>query len=81
MAAKKSTAFNFEQSINKLEELVGKMEQGNLPLEDSLQSFEKGVALVQECQSALKSAQQKVQMLSQQGHETLKPFEPNNDSD
>jgi exodeoxyribonuclease VII small subunit len=81
MPAKKSGSFNFEQSLTELNKLVSKMEQGNLALEDSLKAFEQGVALVQECQKALQTAEQKVQILSQQGHETLQPFEPDNGTD
>lgn len=76
MASKKpSDSFNFEQSLEQLNTLVEKMEQGDIPLEQSLEYFEKGVNLISGCQKALKQAEQKVQKLSkQQGVETLEPF-------
>ena len=61
MAAKKS--YPFEQSLEKLEKLVERMEQGDLTLEDSLKTFEQGVKLTRECQQALAKAEQKVRLL------------------
>ncbi len=57
--------FNFEASLQQLEQLVQQMEQGNLSLEESMQAFEKGVALTRQCQQALDAAEQKVQVLMQ----------------
>ncbi len=47
-----------------LESLVETMEQGDLSLEESLKSFERGVLLTRTCQQALKEAEQKIQILS-----------------
>lgn len=57
------TGFNFEQSLKELEQLVEKMEQGDLSLEESLAHFERGIALTRACQQALQQAEQKVQIL------------------
>lgn len=65
MAAKKT--YPFEESLAKLEQLVQKMESGELPLEDSLKTFEEGIRLTRECQQALKDAEQKVRMLVEKG--------------
>lgn len=46
-----------------LEALVERLEHGDLPLEESLAAFERGVALTRNCQAALKEAQQKVEIL------------------
>ena len=46
-----------------LEELVERLEHGDLPLEESLAAFERGVMLTRACQSALKEAEQKVEIL------------------
>ena len=68
-------AFQFEESLAELEQLVERMEQGNLPLEESLKLFERGVQLTRSCQKALKDAEQKVQvLLEENGEPTLKPF-------
>lgn len=61
------TNFNFESALDELNKLIEKMEQGNLSLEESLQGFERGVALTRACQEALKAAEQKVQILTQNG--------------
>jgi exodeoxyribonuclease VII small subunit len=57
---------NLETALKELESLVERMEQGDLSLEESLKLFERGVKLTRMCQSALKSAQQKVEVLSAQ---------------
>ena len=58
---------DFEASLEELEALVERLEQGDLPLEEALRSFERGVALTRQCQGALASAQQKVEILLAQG--------------
>ena len=54
----------FEKSLDELEKLVARMEQGDQSLDDSLQSFERGVALYRSCQSALEQAELRVKLLS-----------------
>ncbi|HEY6455674.1 MAG TPA: exodeoxyribonuclease VII small subunit [Steroidobacteraceae bacterium] len=54
---------DFEASLAELEALVERLEQGDLPLDEALKSFERGVALTRQCQAALKAAQQKVEIL------------------
>jgi exodeoxyribonuclease VII small subunit len=66
---------DFEQSLAELEALVAKLEQGDVPLEDALKAFERGVALTRQCQTALRSAQQKVEvLLSRDGNESIQSF-------
>jgi exodeoxyribonuclease VII small subunit len=55
--------FDFEQAIEELENLVSTMEDGELSLENSLKSFEKGIKLTRKCQTALSAAEQRVQIL------------------
>jgi len=55
---------SFEDSLAELETLVEKMEKGDMTLEESLKSFERGVALTRHCQEALKTAEQKVRILT-----------------
>jgi exodeoxyribonuclease VII small subunit len=57
----------FEQTLAQLEQLVAQLEGGDLPLQESMRLFELGVRLTRHCQSALQDAQQKVQILLQQG--------------
>lgn len=66
---------DFEQSLGELEQLVERLERGDLPLDEALKCFERGVALTRHCQSALKAAQQKVEILLKKGSQTeLQPF-------
>jgi exodeoxyribonuclease VII small subunit len=76
--ARKTQKINFETSIAALEELVEKMESGEFSLEESLQQFERGIALARACQQALREAEQKVLQLTGDGDGggTLTPFEP-----
>ena len=63
--AKKATPVPFEKSLKELEELVEQLEKGDIPLEESLISFERGIQLTRACQKALKEAEQKVEILLQ----------------
>ena len=54
---------SFEETIDNLETIVAKMEQGDLPLEDALNAFEKGIKLARSGEEKLKAAEQKVQIL------------------
>ena len=75
MPQKKEKLPDFEQSLLELEALVAKLEQGDVPLEEALQTFERGVALTRQCQTALRTAQQKVEaLLTRNGGESIEPF-------
>ena len=66
----------FEEALSELESLVETMEKGELSLEESLASFERGVALTRLCQQALKAAEQKIEILSANSSEAeLEPFQ------
>jgi exodeoxyribonuclease VII small subunit len=68
---------DFEAALAELESLVERMEQGNLSLEETLAQFERGIRLTRSCQSALKAAEQKVEILVRQaGGEAVEPFDP-----
>jgi exodeoxyribonuclease VII small subunit len=68
---------DFEKSLDELENLVGKMEQGEQSLDDSLKSFERGVALYRNCQSALEQAELRVKLLSDpEQPDEAEDFEP-----
>lgn len=54
---------DFEKKLNRLEEIVGKMERGDLGLEESLKIFEEGVKLSRQCQTQLAEAELKVKKL------------------
>ncbi len=56
---------NFEAALEELEQLVERMETGDLSLEESLKAFERGVALTRDCQKALQAAELRVQALTE----------------
>jgi exodeoxyribonuclease VII small subunit len=62
-AAKKLDELDFEAAMLELETLVSGMESGDLPLEESLKQFEKGIQLSRRCQDALNNAEQRVKIL------------------
>lgn len=71
--------FEFEPALAELETLVGTLEGGQLSLEDSLAAFERGIALTRQCQQALASAEQRVEMLVEQnGTSQAVPFQQDN---
>ncbi len=75
--ARKKAALDFEQSLNDLQQLVERLETGELSLEDSLTAFEQGIGLTRECQAALAQAEQKVQILMERDGELQPaPFDP-----
>jgi exodeoxyribonuclease VII small subunit len=69
---------DFETALSQLEALVARMENGSLPLEQSLQAYERGVQLARICQLRLDHAEQQVKVL--QGN-LLKPLEAATDFD
>ncbi|VAW67212.1 hypothetical protein MNBD_GAMMA09-3065 [hydrothermal vent metagenome] len=72
----RKSPLNFEKAMSQLEQLVDDMEQGELPLDDALKHFEKGISLAAECQQALTKAEQKVtQLIEKNGKLLEKPFE------
>ena len=71
---------DFEHSLEELEQLVERMEQGGTNLDQSLTDFERGIELTRICQKALDDAEQKVQVLVREnGQDQLIPFDNNED--
>jgi exodeoxyribonuclease VII small subunit len=62
----------FEAALAELEDIVAKMESGQLPLRESLAAYKRGAELLQFCQTALKDAEQQVQIFEKG---VLKAFE------
>lgn len=76
-ASDRNAVAQFEQSLNELEQLVAKMEDGELSLDESLGSFERGIALYRNCQAALEQAEARVKLLLDPEHpESAQPFAP-----
>lgn len=74
MATKKN---NFEEQLNELQEIVNKLESGNVPLEDALSEFQAGVKLSRELEKKLNDAEQTVAKLVDKDG-TEKTLDPQN---
>ncbi len=68
---------SLETNLKELESIVAKMEQGDMALEDSIRSYEKGMLLLKLCQDSLKKIEQKVLVLSSDN--TLDQFKPSDE--
>ena len=61
----------FEEALNKLEDIVKKMEAGNMTLDESLKAFEEGIKLVRVCTKKLDEAQRRVDLLLNNGSDLI----------
>jgi exodeoxyribonuclease VII small subunit len=70
------TDLKFEDCLARLEQIVGALEAGNLPLEDSLKVFEEGIALARHCARYLDDAERRIEVLvkDETGATTARPF-------
>ena len=68
----------FEDALEKLEKIVSKLEEGDIPLEESLKLFEEGIRLSRFCNQKLDEAEKRVEILLKDKNGTLKPqpFDP-----
>ena len=67
----------FEQAIQQLKGIVDKIEQGEIPLQDSLEQYEKGMALIKHCRDILQKAEKRIEKISQE-EPPASPPEPDN---
>jgi exodeoxyribonuclease VII small subunit len=75
LTSRKSKGPDFEQALGELESVVDRLEHGELPLEEALKQFERGIELARACQSSLKQAEQRVEILLQKNPEAApEPF-------
>jgi exodeoxyribonuclease VII small subunit len=63
---------SFEDAIKELTQIVDKIESGQVPLQTSIEQYEKGMALVKRCRGILQVAEKKIEKVSQQGQEENK---------
>ena len=76
-----SPVADFEQSMQALEDLVARMETGEMTLEESLAAYERGVGLYRHCQGALEQAELRVRLLSDPGNpDEARPFDASEDA-
>jgi exodeoxyribonuclease VII small subunit len=62
---------SFEESLSELEAIISAMEVGQMPLQEALDTYKRGISLLQQCQDTLSSAEQQVRILEEN---TLRPF-------
>ncbi|MHC4641217.1 MAG: exodeoxyribonuclease VII small subunit [Planctomycetota bacterium] len=55
---------SFEDAIKDLTNIVGKIEQGEIPLQDSLSQYERGMVLIKHCQNILRTAEKRIEKIS-----------------
>jgi exodeoxyribonuclease VII small subunit len=74
---------DFECSLTRLEEIVGKLESANLSLDDAMKLFEEGVQLSRDCQKYLEEAEGKVEILLKKAGSEMAavPFDPEAEED
>ena len=79
--AKKKTEPGFEQKLNKLEQIVERMEDGSLSLEDSLKAFEEGMELYRQCVEVLDKSRNRVEVLLKRGEKLITETLPTDDGE
>ncbi len=57
---------SFEEAIKELTGIVGKIEQGEIPLQDSLKQYERGMALIKHCRTILQKAEKRIEKITQE---------------
>ena len=61
----------FEESLDQLEAVVKRLEEGDMPLEESLELFEKGVRLSRDCRERLTTAERRIEVLMKEANGDL----------
>ena len=57
---------SFEEAIKELSDIVGKIEQGEIPLQDSLGQYERGMALIKHCRGILQKAEKRIEKITKE---------------
>lgn len=73
-----ASAAGFEDSLAELHQIVARLEDGSLPLEESMQQFENGIGLLRQCYQALEAAEARIEILTgadRQGNPRTKPLD------
>ena len=74
MVSNNSESLTFEQALEELEILLKKTEEGDVPLDQMVDDFERGMQLIQKCEADLKSAELRIEQIKQ-SKDKLEPFE------
>ena len=70
---------SFEEAIKELTNIVGKIEQGQIPLQDSLQQYEKGMDLIKNCRAILQKAEKRIEKITKTEAEQIEDEIPARD--
>lgn len=74
----KETELNFEEAMAALEDIVGRLEHGDVPLEQAIELFQQGMKLSQVCSTKLEQVERKIEMIVEEdGELRKKPFGAN----
>ncbi len=71
------STLNYEQAFSELEQIVGQMESGQMPLDASLAAYKRGNQLLEFCQKSLADVEQQIRILNE--HQQLAPFNSQTD--
>jgi exodeoxyribonuclease VII small subunit len=71
---------SFEEAIKELTDIVGKIEQGQIPLQDSLEQYEKGMDLIKHCRAILQKAEMRIEKITKTEAEQIEDETPTKDS-
>ena len=67
---------SFEEAIKELTNIVGKIEQGQIPLQNSLEQYEKGMALIKQCRTILQKAEERIEKITKEQDQDSKEGRP-----
>ncbi len=72
----------FKEKLQEIDEILEKLQQGDLELEESLELYETSIGLLRDCKEILNRSEEKIELLKQEGEEILtEPFEPQQDEE
>ena len=63
----------FEEALERLEDIVSQIEEGKVPLEESIEKYAEGIKLIKQCRAILDTAEKKIQLLAEGEDQTLRP--------
>lgn len=86
MAEKKTkkddaSKLSFEESIKRLKDIVESIEQGEIPLQDSLEQYERGMGLIKHCRGILQQAETRIEKISKTELEAPEPADDSSDAE
>jgi exodeoxyribonuclease VII small subunit len=77
----KADSLSFEQAIDQLNQIVSRIEQGQVPLQESLDQYEKGMKLIQYCRGILQDAEKRIEEIATQNDKAADKSEADSDKE